>query len=199
MQQFKFGHVTLFSFLVILLANCELKTKTENTTEPDTSVNVLGENLSDFTNKLTDNDTIKIFVDLSMEWWVRIDELILTRDNHKIQLQTIIKEDTTFERKYQMRANKLEEITIKNKNNEFERYFTERVNRLTREDKNEWIYQIISKNDTLTFYTNGLDDKGGQVSEYLKFMRNYHPEQEEFKILPDIEIIDLHTVGNTRY
>jgi hypothetical protein len=160
----------------LLLTNC----KTEKKTEQYVSALYLTENLSDFTNQMTKNDTIRIFAELNMEWWIRRDELLITKKNNKIQLQVTIKEDTTFERKFQMRTNKLSTINLKNLNNNFEQHFVNKIKRTEYKPVRQYIYKIMAPNDTLTFYTRDLADKGKEIEDYYKFMSQYYPNEKEF-------------------
>ena len=160
----------------MLLTNC----KTEKKTEQYVSALYLTENLSDFTNQMTKNDTIRIFAELNMEWWIRRDELLITKKNNKIQLQVTIKEDTTFERKFQMRTNKLSTINLKNLNNNFEQHFVNKIKRTEYKPVRQYIYKIMAPNDTLTFYTRDLADKGKEIEDYYKFMSQYYPNEKEF-------------------
>jgi hypothetical protein len=125
----KFRFIILAS---IFLMNCKLEKKAEKYI---TEIN-LTENISDFTKRMTEKDTVRITANLTMEYWVRIDELILTKKNNELILQTSVKEDTTFERKFRMRKNTLAELNLKNTNNEFERHFLNNFRR-TKIDSNE--------------------------------------------------------------
>ena len=116
-----------------------------------------------------------------MEYWVRIDKLILTKKDNELMLQTTVKEDTTFELKYQMRKNILPELKLKNIDNEFEHHFLTNLRRTKIDSSDGWIYNLINQKDTLTFYTIGLGDKGRCVREYFEFMENYYPDEKEFK------------------
>ncbi|WP_273693633.1 hypothetical protein [Tenacibaculum sp.] len=169
----------IFSLIIltsVLLTNCKSKKKTEHYIS---ELN-LNEHLSDFTNVMSEKDTIKIIAELYMEWWIRVDTLTVTKKNNQTQLQAIIKEDTTFEMKYQWRTNKLKPVIIENTNNEFEQHFAQKIERTKSDPKSGRIYKILSPNDTLIFYTKGLGDKGGEVREYYKFMRNYYPNEKDF-------------------
>lgn len=177
----KFSLIILFS---ILLTNC----KSEKKTEIYISELNLAENISDFTSRMTEKDTVRITANLTMEYWVRIDELILTKKNNELILQTAIKEDTTFERKYQMRKNTLAELKFRNADNEFEHHFLTNFRRTKIESNGDnWIYRIINQKDTLKFHTVGLGDKGGCVRGYFEFMSNYYPNEMEFKPIEVIE------------
>lgn len=160
----------------VLLANC----KSEKKSEYYISELSMNRNLSNFTNVMNEKDTIKIIAELYMEWWIRVDTLTITKKNNQIQLQATIKEDTTFEMKYQWRTNKLKPVIIENTDNEFEQHFSQKIKRTKTNPKSGRIYKILSPNDTLIFYTKGLGDKGGEVKEYYKFMRNYYPNEKDF-------------------
>ncbi|MFK5983074.1 MAG: hypothetical protein QM499_09180 [Flavobacteriaceae bacterium] len=134
---------------------------------------------------MTKKDTIQIKVNLTMEHWVRIDELILTKRKNKLNLQTTIKEDTTFMSKYEMRENTLAELNFENIDNEFEHHFLTNFRRTKIDSSENWIYRIISQKDTLKFYTVGLGDKSGCVKEYFDFMGNYSRG-----VIPDITITE---------
>ncbi len=176
----KFSLIILVS---VLLTNCKSEKKSDNYIS---ELN-LTENISDFTSKMTEKDTIRIRVNLSMEHGVRIDELILTKRKNKLNLQTTIKEDTTFMSKYEMRESTLAELNFENIDNEFEHHFLKNFRRTKIDSSENWIYRIISQKDTLKFYTVGLGDKGGCVKEYFDFMGNYYPNKKEFIPIKVIE------------
>tara|TARA_B100000929_G_C15434065_1_gene395711 strand:+ start:438 stop:1016 length:579 start_codon:yes stop_codon:yes gene_type:complete len=175
----------IFSFLIISCKQDKTIDQKSSDIKNYSDLN-LKNSLSNFTGYMTDKDTIIIYVDLSMEWWIRRDEIILTKTNNKIQLQATIKEDTTFEMKYQMRTNKLPVKVLKNENNSFEQYFVDKFERTQNEYSGRYIYKITAPNDTLIFYTNGLGDKGAEIKDYYKHMIQYYPNEEDF--IP-IEII----------
>ncbi|WP_375325367.1 hypothetical protein [Flagellimonas sp. GZD32] len=129
---------------------------------------------------MNEKDTIKIIAELYMEWWIRVDTLTVTKKDNQTQLQATIKEDTTFEMKYQWRTNKLKPVIIENTNNEFEQHFAKKIERTKADPKSGRIYKILSPNDTLIFYTKGLGDKGGEIGKYYTFMRNYYPNENDF-------------------
>ena len=67
-----------FSLIIlasVFLLNCKSEKKAENYIS---EIN-LPENISDFTSRMTEKDTVRITANLTMEYWVRIDELILTK------------------------------------------------------------------------------------------------------------------------
>ncbi len=172
----------LFTIIGFLYTSC----KTDKKPEPYKSDLKLTENLSDFTDRITEKDTVKIFAELNMEWWIRRDELTITKKNNEIRLQTTIKEDTTFEMKYEMRTKELPRKVIYNTDHSFEKHFTNRIERTRDTTIRQYIYKIISPNDTLTFYTDGLSDKGRAVKEYYEFMQRFYPGEKEFKF-PEVE------------
>lgn len=181
--------VSLLSALFLLVA-C----KTDRVSEPYKSDLHLPEDLSDFTSKMSERDTIKIVADLTMEWWVRRDEITITKKNDKVRLHTTIKEDTTFEMKYEMRINELPTVILNKPNNNFEKHFLNRLERTKDETERQYIYKVMMPNDTLIFYIDGLGDKGGEVREYYEFMRNYYPNEKEFTF-PEVEIEEVDDIS----
>ncbi|AIZ42471.1 hypothetical protein M666_13340 [Cellulophaga baltica 18] len=167
----------------LFLVNC----KTERKTKKFQSDLNLKKNLADFTKQMNEKDTVKIFAELNMEWWIRRDELVITKKNNEIRLQATIKEDTTFQMKYQMRINKLPTVILKDTNNALEKHFVNKIGRTKDKTIRQYIYKIMGPNDTLIFYTNGLGDKGGEVRDYYDLMNKYYPNNSEFK-LPEVEI-----------
>ena len=181
MFKLKFSYLFIALALSILFSNCRTEKKAEIETEIYKSELNLKKDLADFISKMSEKDTVRIIVNSTMEYWVRFDELELTKMENKIWLSTTIKEDTTYELKNQMRINELADITIENEGNKFEQHFVKKTERQKGGDAYQWIYKIISPNDTLKFYTNGLGDKGGEVKDYLDFMQNYYPNEMEFR------------------
>ena len=99
----------LIGIISVLLIGCKQEKEINKPNEYISELN-LTEDISDFTSKMTEKDTVKIIANLIMEYPARIDELTLTKRDNKLILQTIIKEDTTFEGNYQMRETKLPEL-----------------------------------------------------------------------------------------
>lgn len=174
-------HIVLFVGILLLLG-C----KTDKKAKPYKSSLSLTKNLSDFTTHMTEKDTIKILANIGAEWWIRKDELIITKSENQIRLQTTIKEDTTFMLKYQMRTNKLPIIILENKTNNFENFFFKKIKRTEVKDL-DFIYKVMGPVDTLVFYTSGLGDKGGELKKYLEFMRSYYPGEKEFIPIEEID------------
>ena len=173
MIKLKLQHIILFSTFLILFNNCK--------PEKHASEINLTEDLSNFTSKMTEMDTIEIDVNLTMEWFVRIDRLTLTKRNNSIILNALIKEDTTLQMKNEFRIKRLPEKRIENNDFAFEKHFAENLKKAEFINEYEWIYKMIHQKDTLTFYTNNLGDKGNKIGEYYKFMSNYYNNEKEFK------------------
>jgi len=187
-------HYLLLSYLIYsILIGCKEEKVLDVPKEYISELSIT-ENLSDFTSKMTEKDTIKIIANLTMEYAVRIDELTLTKRNNTLILQTTIKEDTTFELKYQMRKTELPELQINNLNNEFEQHFLTHSRRTKIDTSRGWIYKLINQKDTLRFNTLGLADKATSISEYIPFLQKYYPLDSIFKpygfIENDIGIIE---------
>ena len=143
--------------------------------------------LENFTAKLTEKDTIKILANLSMEFWIRRDELVFTKNNNQIQLNIKVEEDTTWQLEYQMRTTNLPTKILENYSFELEKHFVNNL-KLTKSNGNDhWFYKIINQKDTLTFYTDNLGKMGLLNEEYFRIMRRIYPNE---KIFRPIEVIE---------
>ena len=52
-------------------------------------------------------------------------------------------------------------------------YFVNKINLTKYHSGEQYIYKIMATNDTLTFYTIGLAEKGREVKDYYEIMRQY--------------------------
>ena len=179
----KITNILLYTFILILLINCKSELKPEKKVEQFISELNLTENLNIFTSKMTDKDTLKIIVNLTMENWIRVDELTITRLNDEIQLLTTEKRYSELENQKPILKKNFNLIILNNKNNEFEKHFYEQIDRIKEGNKYQWIYKVISQKDTLTFHTTDLGDKGIQVEKYFEFMTKLYPNENDFKPL----------------
>jgi hypothetical protein len=73
-------NLRLIILVTVLLLNCKSEKKADNYI----SELKLVENILDFTSRMTKKDTVRITANLTMEYWVRIDELILTQKNNEL-------------------------------------------------------------------------------------------------------------------
>jgi hypothetical protein len=187
--------IYLFFFLLIFLSGCgEQHTQENKNSQTYVSDIDLREDLDVLTSKMTEKDTIKVMANLTMEYWVRMDRLVITKSKDSIILQATIEEDTTFERKFEMLVRELPPVGIKTKDRHFENYFFSKLERTDslKEKYNNWFYKIINQTDTLTFYTYGLGDRGGLVGEHFHFMQEYYPDKEEYKPIEVIEESEIN-------
>ena len=81
--------LSLFLLIIISLTNCKSKSNSAIKVDINKTKFDLVENLTDFTSEMSENDTVKVIVNLSMEYWVRMDEIELTKRNSDIYLNTL--------------------------------------------------------------------------------------------------------------
>ncbi len=184
----------LFPVLICsFLQGCGKQSQDKNNYQVYISDIELSEDLADLTYQMTEKDTIEVLANLTMEWWVRMEKMIITKSNDSIFIQATVKEDTTFELRYQMRVNEFSKVKMKTADRTFENYFLSKLERTdSGKGKNyNWFYKIINQTDTLIFYTYGLGDKGGLVGEHFQFMQEFYPDEEEYipiKVIEESEI-----------
>ena len=149
----------------------------------------LKRDLSNFGQKMNLNDTVKINANLSMEWYARKDKLVFIKKNDSIiSLDTSVGTDTSdirtrknpFSPNY--RYKKLKTIDINVRNNDFEIFFSDRIERTKYKSKRHDIFTIIGPNDTLHFKTkNARSDVGKGAIAYEDLMSKFYPKEPEFK------------------
>lgn len=183
-----------YLFILFSLFNCKENAKQEK--KVFISKINLKKDLSVLTKKMTDMDTIKINVNLTMEWWNRIDNIILTKNDSSVFIETTSKEsvdgiDPEFE------VEKLRKVRIDTTKINLEKLF---IDNLYRTDsikyKHSWIYKIINGKDTLTFYSYGLGDKGLSIDDYYSLMKQFYPYNERFV---EIKILEEGTDPLLKY
>lgn len=189
--------INLFYFVLFFnfLQSCGNQPQDQEKSKSYVSDIEISEDLDVLTSEMTENDTIKILANLTMEWWVRLDELIISKKNESVFIQATIKEDTTMELKYEMRVNELPKVKIKTTDKYFENHFVSKLERVNSPQDPYayaiWIYKIINQSDTLVFNTHGLGDRGGLIDDYFQFMQEFYPNQEEYKLIDVIEEPEL--------
>jgi hypothetical protein len=166
--------------ILILLLNCKRKVEPTVISQPYIPKFNLKTDLADFTTRMTEKDTINIIANLTMEDWIRQDLLVLSKKGNEIKLSTRCEETYIDFKKTEKWISDFKMVTVNNANGKFEKFFVDRIKRTVEADPN-WIYKIISNRDTLTFYSYGLSDKGGEIPKYYDFMSNLYPNEREFK------------------
>lgn len=172
----KISEIVKFNFLFFLILFLFSSCKTDNKHEKYISKIDISKDLANFTSKLTEKDTIIIDVNLSMEYWIRLDKITILKKGNTLKMKTEVKKDTSYRLKYEFLTEELSERTIELNNKKIEDFFIKRIKRTVKtEDDKYWIYRIINQEDTLKFYSKGLGDKGGEVHKYFDLMKNFYP------------------------
>jgi len=172
----------LFIFF-ILLSNCK---KVEKKSEPKNltlqiKLNSLKEN--DLKNLIiNEGDSINLNFNLTIEWNIREEKILLTKENNKIFIQGYIKEkteglDNDFDKN---KLRKLEYIT-KNDSLNLKELIKENMGRLDRKGNGQLLFKIYNKKDTLNFYSYNLADKSKFVKKYFKIMKKTYTSSEFYK------------------
>lgn len=128
------------------------------------------------------NDTIILDLNLTMEWAVRKDSLILIRNNDSINIKGIVRQkidgvDKNF---------KIIRLTPKNNfTKEYASALESLINKYKGKTKSGDVYllKMYKKNDTLILYSDNLAEKNNFIQEYFKIMRKIYPDSKEYNEL----------------
>ncbi len=173
---------------IVLLTLIFFSCKTEKKTEWQKSTFSLQNDYKELTHKITELDTIKVWVNLSQCMFQGIEKLTLTRINDAIKIASEFAESMVVGTEFK----KLKPITISvhDKNWKFNEFLKRNENRLQADSLKYGRLQITLNDEKLNFFTHGLGDSGKFLIDYCNTMKNIMPDSE-YHIYSDIEINEI--------
>lgn len=162
----------MFVMVFLLFLNCKQTVKQEKI-----ETEVAQENNSE--NKQVQKDGIvKYDFNLTMEWALRADKLIITKDsiygNVKQKVEGVDNEFTTTELEKKIYLiGSLEGLTKSN------------LHRTKKKENALTLLNVIEENDTITFYSYNLADKSKFIREYFAVMKSIYPQSDNFEYPED--------------
>ena len=162
--------------LLIILVGC--KNQTENITEqPESNFN-LEKDYAEFQTKMTELDTLKIWISHSVCTYQGSEKIEITKNNGNIKIKTEYK-DETFEKNPKWKV--VYEKTISENDTIWNlgKFLKRNEKRLKSETKEYGILQIKHRKNKIQFYTHGLIDLNKFMAEYFETMIKIHPENKE--------------------
>lgn len=159
-------------FLTSIIISC----KTERKTELPKSNFSLNDNYAELTNKMTELDTIKVWMNLSQCMFEGIEKLTITRKNDSIKIQPEFAESMLVGTEF-----KKEKPTIISVNDtiwKFNEFLERNENRLESDSLKYGRLQITLRNEKLNFFTHGLGDSGKFLIDYCNTMKNIMSESD---------------------
>lgn len=152
---------------------------------------------SDFQNKMTELDTLKVWMSLSACMYQGTEKLTITKENDSILIESEFSHsfgDGEFQKQQPIKISKND--TIWN----FGKFLYNNKSRLIanksgfENEDNYGTLQIMCGTTKIQFFTHGLNDLNKFIAEYSISMRNLNPENKNYIFGVEIPIID--TKGN---
>ncbi|WP_299137101.1 hypothetical protein [uncultured Tenacibaculum sp.] len=158
-------------FLIMILVSCKTEQKTEFA---KSDFNIKTE-LTDFKNKMTELDTIKIWFDHSVCTYQGVERIEITKKSDSIKIRTEFKEETFNENPewklvYEKKISKADSLW------KIEEFFKRNVERQKSEAKDYGTLQVSHNGIKVHYFTNGLVDLNRFMADYFKTMKSLHPE-----------------------
>jgi len=158
-------------FLSIILVSCKIEQKTEFA---KSDFNIKTE-LTDFKNKMTELDTIKIWFDHSVCTYQGVERIEITKKSDSIKIRTEFKEETfneipEWKLVYEKKISKADSLW------KIEEFFKRNVEKQKSEEKDYGTLQVSHNGIKVQYFTNGLVDLNRFMADYFKTMKSLHPE-----------------------
>ena len=161
--------------------------KKERKTELPKSDFSLKKDYAVLTNKMTELDTIKVWMNLSECMFEGIEKLTITRKNDSIKIQPEFAESMVVGTEF--KKSKPIIISVNDKNWKFNEFLKRNEDRLQSDSLKYGRLQITLNSEKLNFFTYGLGDSGKFLTDYCNTMKNLMPESENH-IYAGTEIIE---------
>ncbi len=162
--------------IFVFLVGCDNQTK--NVKEKVKSNFNLERDFAQFQTKMTELDTLKIWINHSVCTYQGYEKLEITKKNKKIKIKAEYKE-CTFEKKPKWKV--LYEKTISENDTiwNFGKFLKRNEKRLNSKAKKYGMLQMKHKQNKIQFFTHGLGDLNKFMSEYFETMIKIYPENKE--------------------
>lgn len=172
---------------ILFLTSIFISCQTEHKTELPKSNFSLNDNYAELTNKMTELDTIKVWMNLSQCMFEGIEKLTITRKNDSIKIQPEFAESLVVGTEFK----KIKTITISVNDTvwKFNEFLKRNGYRLQSDSLKYGRLQITLNEEKLNFFTHGLGDSGKFLIDYCNTMKNIMAESK-YHIYAEIEITE---------
>jgi hypothetical protein len=162
--------------LTLILASCKIRT--ENKTEIFKSEFNLNTDLDDFKNKMTELDTIKLYINHSVCMYQGEERIEITKKSDSLKIQSefieyFLNDNPEWKLIYEKKISVADTIW------QFEKFIDRNKKRVNSNFKNYGTLTVKNKQDTIRFYTDGLNDLNNFLIDYQVTMRKLHPENKD--------------------
>jgi len=173
--------------IILILALIFVSCKTERKTELPKSNFNLKSDFIEFTNKMTELDTIKIWTNLSQCMYQGIEKLKITRKGDSLKIQPEFTESMFVDAEY----TKTKPIMISANDTvwKFNSFLKRNLKRVNTDSLKYGRLQISLNKERINFMTDGLGDSSRFLIDYCNTMMNLIPDSENH-IYAGTEIIE---------
>lgn len=180
--------------LTLILASC--KKGTENKTELPKSDFSLKTDLTDFKNKMTELDTIKIWFNHSVCTYQGAERIEITKESDLINIRTEFKEDT-FDQNPEWKIVYEKQMPITDTIWKMEEFFKRNIQRQKSEEKEYGTLQVSHNGIKIHYFTKGLVDLNRFMADYFETMKMLYPENKNNIYRVEIENINDGEIKET--
>ena len=147
----------------------------------------LKKDYAELTNKLTELDTINVWMNLSQCTYQGIEKLTITRKKNSIKIQPEFAESMIVGTEFIKEKEII--ISVNDTIWKFNEFLKRNENRLQSDSLKYGRLQITLNSEKLNFFTHGLGDSGKFLFDYCRTMKNIMPESDNH--IFDVEIIEI--------
>ena len=172
--------------LTLILVSC--KKETEKKMEFN-----LKADITDFKNKITELDTLKIWFNHSVCTYQGAERIEITKESDLIKIRTEFKEDT-LEENPEWKVVYEKRIPITDTIWKIEEFFKRNIERQKSEEKEYGTLQVSHNGIKVHYFTKGLVDLNRFLADYYETMKMLHPENKNN--IYGVEIIEIENINN---
>lgn len=160
-------------FLIMILVSCKNETGQKSKfAKSDFNIRT---DLTNFKEKMTEFDTIKIWFDHSVCTYQGVERIEITKESDLIKIRTEFKEDTFNENSnwklvYEKKIPKTDSIW------KIEEFFKRNIEKQKSEEKDYGTLQVSHNGIKIHYFTNDLVDLNRFIVDYFKTMKGLYPE-----------------------
>lgn len=149
--------------------------------------------ITDFKKKMTELDTINIWFDHSVCTYEGVERIEITKETDLIKIQTVFREDT-FDDNPEWKIVYEKRIPTTDTIWKIEEFFERNMERQKSEEKEYGTLQVSHNGIKAHYFTNGLVDLNGFMTDYFKTMKKLHPENIDN--IYGVEILEESKITN---
>ncbi len=165
------------NIIIILSFFASCKNQSQNRKVKMKSDFNLEQNYADFQVKMSESDTLRVWINHSICTYQGYEKLEITKKNKIIKVKSEYNE-STFEEKQKWKVVYVKTIPENDTVWDFGKFLKRNSKRLKSKTKKYGTLQIKHKNKKIHFFTNSLSDLNVFRSEYFKTMIKIYPENK---------------------